>query len=81
MRNRGSNSCAQARHRGANFQRISLAGEAAVREAFLDYALANGMLSTAMTAKEIDRLAEVVEGAFRSIRPALHAAENNRKVG
>lgn len=67
-----------------------LAGEAALRDAFLDYALANGiflvstctgMLSTVMTAKEIDRLAEVVEGAFRSIRPALHAAQNNRKVG
>ncbi|MCH7822282.1 MAG: aspartate aminotransferase family protein [Proteobacteria bacterium] len=66
-----------------------LAGEAALRESFLDYALANGiflvgtctgMLSTAMTAKEIDRLAEVVEGAFRSIKPALQAAENNRKV-
>ncbi len=36
------------------------------------------MLSTAMTAKEIDRLAEVVEGAFRSIRPALHALSATR---
>ena len=55
-------------------------GEAALRKEFLDYALANGillvgtctgMLSTAMTGKEIDRLAEVVEGAFRKIAPAL----------
>ena len=57
-----------------------LAGEDALRKEFLDYALANGillvstctgMLSTAMTSKEVDHLADVVERAFRTIRPAL----------
>ena len=57
-----------------------VANEDILRREFLDYALANGillvgtctgMLSTAMTGKEIDRLAEVVEGAFRKIAPAL----------
>jgi glutamate-1-semialdehyde 2,1-aminomutase len=56
------------------------AGENELRKGFLDYALDNGIflvgtctgfLSTAMAAKEIDRLAEVAEGAFRTIRPAL----------
>ncbi len=56
------------------------AGEDALRREFLDYALDNGillvgtctgMLSTAMTGKEIGRLADVVEAAFRKIRPAF----------
>jgi glutamate-1-semialdehyde 2,1-aminomutase len=59
-----------------------VAGENALRKGFLDYALDNGIflvgtctgfLSTAMTANEIDQLAEVAEGAFRTIRPALRA--------
>lgn len=59
-----------------------LAGEDALRKDFLDFALDNGillvstctgMLSTAMTSKEVDHLAAVTEGAFRKIRPALRA--------
>ena len=57
-------------------------GEAALRKDFLDFALANGillvgtctgMLSTPMTGKEIDQLAEVVAGAFKLIKPKLCA--------
>ena len=57
-------------------------GEEALRKDFLDFALDNGvflvgtctgMLSTAMTDREIGRLAEVTEGAFRKIAPALRA--------
>ena len=53
------------------------AGEANLRKDFLDFTAANGlllvgtctgMLSTAMSRKEIDRLADVVEGAFRKIK-------------
>lgn len=59
-----------------------MAGEEALRKDFLDFALANGillvgtctgMLSTRMTRKEIDHLADVTEAAFRRIRPALRA--------
>ena len=56
------------------------AGEANLRKDFLDFTAANGlllvgtctgMLSTAMGRKEIDRLADVVEGAFRKIKTAF----------
>ena len=59
-----------------------VAGEEALRKQFLDYALAKGillvgtctgMLSTPMTGKEIDRLAEVTESAFKQIKPGLCA--------
>jgi glutamate-1-semialdehyde 2,1-aminomutase len=58
------------------------AGEDALRKEFLDYTLANGillvgtctgMLSTAMTTREVEHLAEVTEGAFRKIGPELRA--------
>jgi glutamate-1-semialdehyde aminotransferase len=57
-------------------------GEDALRKDFLDFALGNGillvstctgLLSTAMTSKEVDHLAAVTEGAFKKIRPALRA--------
>ena len=59
-----------------------VAGEDALRNDFLDFTLANGillvgtctgMLSTAMTSKEIEHLADVTESAFRKIGPALRS--------
>ena len=66
-----------AAEKGHAYDRV---GEDLLRNDFLDYTVANGillvgtctgMLSTAMTGKEIDRLADVVEGAFRKIKPAF----------
>jgi glutamate-1-semialdehyde 2,1-aminomutase len=57
-------------------------GENSLRKTFLDYALdkgillvgtCTGMLSTAMTGKEIGRLADIVEGALKKIAPELRA--------
>ena len=66
-----------------NYREVyDLAGEDALRKDFLDFALSKGiflvgtctgMLSTPMTAREIDRLAEVTEGAFKKIKPGLCA--------
>ena len=58
-------------------------GEAALRKDLLEYMTQHGlllvdtctgMLSTAMTKKEIEKLANVVEAGFRSIAPRLRAA-------
>ena len=58
-------------------------GEAALRKDLLEYmtqhglllvGTCTGMLSTAMTEKEIEKLANVVEAGFRNIAPKLRAA-------